>query len=109
MKQVYYILNDLNETIAIFTEEYFAREYLAYMDMDINNCRIGMLADNIFRFDEHDAQYYTLEDSHINKRRCIECNKFKAFSEIEDNGYCFFIDEAVNGLQQACNLFEECR
>lgn len=106
MKKAYYILNDIEETIAIFTEEYFAREYLAYMDMDVSNCRIGMLADNIFRFNEHDAKYYTLEDSHIDKKCCVECVRFKPYNEWNNDGYCFYIDEEVNGMQEACNLFK---
>lgn len=107
MQLVYYIFNDLGEVLAIFTSEELAIDYLEHMFMDESNCKQGMLGESVFRFEEHDAKYHTMQDSSIEKKRHIECKRFKKFHQSDDDlGYCFFMDEIVNGLDLACNMIE---
>ena len=109
MQLSYFIINDINEVIAIFTDEVLAREYLEYMMMDDSNCKIGMLPDSTFWFEEHDAKYYTLENSSLDTKRCMDCSRFKEYNNDngESLGYCFLNDEMVDAFQKACNLLQE--
>lgn len=110
MKQCYYILDDMSNVIAIFQNEEFARDYLDHMLMEEDNCHIGVLADNVFRFEEHDAKYFTLKDSSLKQKRHQHCKRFTFFNlkDIsDDKGYCLLRDDIVNGLDQACGMIEE--
>lgn len=107
MQLSYYVFNDLGEVLAIFTSEELAIDYLEHMFMDTNNCKKGYVADNVFRFEEHDAKYHTMEDSSLHQKKHIECKRFKKINTTNDMGYCFFTDEFVDGIEQACNMIKE--
>lgn len=72
MKLSYYILNENDEVTAIFQNEEYARDYLDYMGLSENYCKKGVVNESIFRFEEHDAKYHTMEDSSLNKNNT--CN-----------------------------------
>lgn len=108
MQLVYYIFDDAGNVLAIFNSEELAIDYLEHMFMDESNCKQGVVGESIFRFEEHDAKYHTLKDSSITEKRHLDCKRFVKLHESEDDstGYCFFIDEMVDGLDSACNLIE---
>ena len=102
--QVYYILDDEGQTIAIFKDEDFARDYLYHLGLDEEYCRLGVLSNNIFMFEQHDAKYHTLEDSSLKVKSHYECSRFKRIND--DIGYCFFRDEPVYTHNKACSAIK---
>lgn len=114
MQTCYYIFNDIGDVIAIFKNKEFAQDYLDHMMMPEDNCRIGMLADNVFRFEEHDAKYHTLQDSSLKDKRHMDCDKFHQYyvtsvtpSSEMTKGYCFLNDIVVDAFDKACNIIQE--
>ena len=102
--QVYYILDDEGETIAIFKDEEFARDYLYHLGLDEEYCKIGVLGKNTFMFDQHDAKYHTLQDSSLKVKSHYECDRFRRIND--DIGYCFFRDDTVNAYNRACSAIQ---
>ena len=105
--QVYYIFDEDENVIAIFTDEAFARDYLYHIGANEEKCKIGMISSRVFNFDEHDAKYHTLQDSSLKRKIHRDCKRFK---EIDSNGvigYCFLTDEKVNGYKTCCTMIEE--
>ena len=105
MQESYYIFTDEGEVIAIFQSEDFARDYLYHLGLDESSCRIGMLPDNVFNFEEHDAKYYTMEDSSLDTISHRECIRYRPITDVV--GYCFFIDDKVNGFKKGCTMAEK--
>ena len=107
MKLSYYILNEDDEVIAIFKDEEYARDYLDYMMISEDYCKKGVVNESIFRFEEHDAKYHTMEDSSLNKKQHMQCRRFRYYDVENDYGYCFLIDEILEGHDDACGMISE--
>ena len=105
--QVYYIFDEDENVIAIFTDEAFARDYLYHIGANEGNCKIGVLSENTFDFQQHDAKYHTLQDSSLQRKVHKDCKRFKALNTDEVVGYCFLTDEKVNAYQSCCTMIEE--
>lgn len=105
MQESYYIFTDEGEVIAIFQSEDFARDYLDHLGLDESYCSIGILSDNVFNFQEHDAKYHTLDSSLLNGLMHMDCKRYRPISE--SIGYCFFVDEKINGYRKCCTMIEE--
>lgn len=103
--QVYYIFDDEGNVIAIFNDESFARDYLYHIGADEEFCRIGVLSENVFDFQQHDAKYHTLEDSSLKMKLHRECRRFRPMTE--NVGYCFLMDEQVDAYDKACTMMEK--
>ena len=104
MQKVYYIFDYDGDVIAIFKNEDFARDYLYHLGIDEEYCKIGMLSDSVFFFEEHDAKYHTFEDSSLKIKTHKDCRRFKKFNDEE--GYCFLTDERVNAYDKSCSMIE---
>ena len=107
MKLSYYILNENDEVIAIFKDEEYARDYLDYMMIPEEYCKKGVVNESVFRFEEHDAKYHTMEDSSLKKKQHIQCRRFRYYDVENDYGYCFLIDEIIQGHDDACSMIRE--
>ena len=105
MQESYYIFTNEGEVIAIFQSEDFARDYLYHLGLDEGCCKIGMLPDNTFNFEEHDSKYHTMENSSLNTLSHRECSRYRPITE--SVGYCFLTDEQVNGFKKCCTMVEE--
>lgn len=103
--QVFYIFDDEENVIAIFTEEGFARDYLYHIGVAEDNCKIGVLSKNIFDFQQHDAKYHTLQESSLVRKIHQDCKRFRRIDDLV--GYCFLMDEKVNPYEQCCTMIEE--
>jgi len=104
MQRSYYIFNDDGDILAIFKDEEFARDYLDHMGLKEQNCGIGMLPDNIYIFEEHNAKYY-MEQPTLKQSIHKNCRRFK---EIDKGvGYCFLMNETVNAYDSNCTMIEE--
>lgn len=106
MQTSYYIFDDEGEVIAIFKDEAFARDYLYHLDVNEEYCRIGMLSENVFIFEEHDAKFYTLQDSSLSIKTHKDCSRFKIAHIDDEEGYCFLTDEKVNAHEQCCTMID---
>lgn len=107
MKLSYYILNEHDEVIAIFKDEEYARDYLDHIGLSEVYCKKGVVNESIFRFEEHDAKYHTMEDSSLNKKQHMQCRRFRYYDIENDYGYCFLIDEILEGHDDACGMISE--
>ena len=103
MQTSYYIFDDEGAVIAIFKDEEFARDYLYHLGITEDYCKIGILNDNVFIFEEHDAKYH-MQQSSLNTYMHQDCKRFKRISE--EIGYCFLTDENVVPYGDACNAIE---
>lgn len=106
MQQVFYIFDDEGEVIAIFKDEEFARDYLYHLGVDEEYCRVGMLADSVFSFAEHDAKYYTFKDSSLKMKTHKDCTRFKVANPDDEEGFCFLTDEEVNAYDECCTMVD---
>ena len=104
MLTVYYIFDDEGNVIAIFSDEAFARDYLYHLGIDEDYCKIGMLGESVFDFDQHDAKYYTLQDSSLKVKVHKDCKRFKKIDD--ETGYCFLTDEQVNACDNSCTMID---
>ena len=107
MQEVYYIFDGDGEVIAIFKDEEFARDYLYHLGVDEEFCRIGILGESVFRFEEHDAKYYKIgEDSSLRIKTHNECKRFRVAYEDDMEGYCFLTDENVMAYDKCCSMID---
>lgn len=104
--KAYYILDNENKVIAIFKNEEYARDYLEHMIIEEDNCKIGIIPESIFRFDEYDAKYHTMRDSSLNKKQHMQCRRFRCYDIEDDSGYCFLTDQIIQGHDRACGMIE---
>ncbi len=104
MQESYYIFNKDGEVIAIFQEEAYAIDYLYHLGLERDSCRIGILGESVFDFNQHDAKYH-LKQNHINSYMHKDCKKFRFIDKYE--GYCFFIDENVKPYERCCNAIDK--
>lgn len=106
MQTSYYIFDDEGEVIAIFKDESFARDYLYHLGVDEEYCRIGVLGENVFQFDEHDAKYHTLTDSSLKIKTHKDCKRFRQRFNDDEEGYCFLTDEQVSAHDRSCSMIQ---
>lgn len=106
MQTSYYIFDDEGEVIAIFKNEEFARDYLYHLGVDEEYCRIGMLGESVFNFEEHDSIHYTLQDSSLKVKTHKDCKRFRQPFTDTDEGYCFLTDEQVHAHDRGCSMIE---
>jgi hypothetical protein len=104
MQKSYYIFNDDGDVLAIFKNEEFARDYLDHMGLNEDYCGIGMLSENVYVFEEHNAKYY-MESPTLKQSMHKHCRRFK---QVDDNtGYCFLTNEMVAPYDKNCTMIEE--
>ena len=104
MQKSYYIFNEDGDIIAIFKEEEFAKDYLDHMGLKEHNCGIGMLPDNTYIFEEHNAKYY-MESPILKQSIHKHCCRFRQIDEY--TGYCFLMNETVSAYDPNCTMMEE--
>ena len=105
MQRSYYIFDNEGKVIAIFTSEAFARDYLYHLGLDEDYCRIGILSENVFDFSQHDSKYHTFKDSSLRVKTHNECRRFRELNS-DGVGYCFMVNEQVNGYEQGCSMIQ---